>query len=370
MFVGPGRRTASGPELLRSRYAMSYLRGPLTRADLERLTAADGAAAGAGRAPRRRRRGRRRSAPPGRRPGSRSASPACAAPPICRPHLLVKAAVRYRLERGATAATTAEETLLRAFPLAGVRAPPRRSRASRSRSRRRRSATAAAGNGLRRRSPGALLADRKAVEKAVRDRLPDRLATVCWWDPATEPARPPGRAPRRRSATGSRRRPRPARQVKLKEKIERRRLDLAAAERDLASRKREKWAAAGAAVLRTWRARLRPQAQHQRRRHRAHQGPHGGHRRGAPAQAPGELAGLEAELAARARSTPRGVERRLVPSKADVDLLRLELVWIGWAEVSGGLGPGTSARTAREPRVDGASPPSQQRAAQDDARDA
>ena len=116
---------------------------------------------------------------------------------------------------------------------------------------------ATARGGRRRRASGyaelpGYLGDRgaaRALEKALKDRLPDELAGVVWTDPVTRAtsrrartARPSRRGWRRAPA------PRPAGRT-LRERLEKKKRDLEARQRDLEGRRTEKWVALGSAVL-------------------------------------------------------------------------------------------------------------------------
>ena len=88
----------------------------------------------------------------------------------------------------------------------------------------------------------------KAIEKALRDRLPAKLSAVVWFDPVTEAAGLPGEdaeafAKRLLSAG-----PGPQ-EAGLREKLEKKKRDLANAERSLSERKKETWLSVGGAIL-------------------------------------------------------------------------------------------------------------------------
>ena len=86
------------------------------------------------------------------------------------------------------------------------------------------------------------------IEKALKDRLPDKLATTLWLDPTTRAVSRAGESREAFAARLGQETAGPA-TAKLRERLEKKRRDLAAAEQDLTGRKREKWAAWGSAVL-------------------------------------------------------------------------------------------------------------------------
>jgi len=220
------------PCLLHSRWAMSYLRGPLTRDEIERLMAG-------------------RVTTPAAAASVAAVAPVLPAPfralylkqyggELADAHLFVKYAVRYK-ELG-------ERTDVRAYSLAvsgpaevlegepveldeqalGGEAPA----------------------GLRFGDLPAWLssAGAKGLEKALKERLPDKLAVTLLSDPVTKSMSNPGedRAAfaQRLSAGGG-----GAAAEKLREQIEKRRRDLSLKEQELSGRKQEKWAAIGTAIL-------------------------------------------------------------------------------------------------------------------------
>jgi len=221
------------PCLLHSRWAMSYLRGPLTREEISRLTEARPAPA---------------AAPP-------AAEAAPAGPPflpapfrhlylskrggeIATPHLLVKYAVRYK--------GVGETVGVRAWPLAGatpadtLEAEPLEADEA--------SLTAEAPAGLRYLDPPGWLASSgaKGIEKALRERLDDKLAVTVFRDPATKSVSRPGETREEfavRIGGGG------EAADKLRQKIEKKRADLAVREQEVSGRKQEKWLAIGTAVL-------------------------------------------------------------------------------------------------------------------------
>jgi Helicase HerA, central domain len=304
------------PTLLHSRFAMSYLRGPLTREEIGRLM-------------------KDRPAAP-----VRAAAPAAEVPPVvpgplshhflsrhggqlADPYVFVKYAVKYK---GA-----GEVIGLRAYPLSGTQAtemleaepltlaedelaeaPPKSVRYADL------PAFLATASGV------------KAVEKALKDRLADKLEATVWYDPITEQHARPGEDV---DAFGKRllsARPGPE-EGKLREKLERKKRDLAAAERELSGRKQETWMAMGSALLRNLPGLL------------------GGRRSISLSGAGGVLSKNRMENNAEARveelraevaeldkqvtalmmvDASRFEERTVAPAKGDVKLLRYDLVWV------------------------------------------
>jgi hypothetical protein len=225
----------AGPCLLHSRWAMSYLRGPLTREEISRLMAGRSTAAS---------------------PKPLAASPAGSAPvlpppfkhsylskygaELADPFLLVKYAVRYK--------GTAEVIATRGYPLAvaGVaeilEADPIELDE--------RALTATAPAGIRYSDLPAYLAaaGAKGIEKALKDRLADKLAVTVYSDPVTKEASEPGEdraafAARLTASAGG------SAAERLQDKMDKKQRDLAAREADLSGRKTEKWTALGSAVL-------------------------------------------------------------------------------------------------------------------------
>jgi hypothetical protein len=209
------------PALVETRWAMSYLRGPMTKADLARLKGGGGSTA----------------ARPKKAPGE-SAPPALPSAwparwlekrnaDIASPSLFVKYAVRFHL--GASSAP--EITAVRLFPLTAA-SPAEVLEAEAldlGPSGLDSLKTAAPGRPLRYADLPAWLGDGtvKVVEKAVRSRLPDKLATTLLRDPVTGALSSPGEAP---EAFASRLAGATEPPAALREKLEKKRRDLAAAE--------------------------------------------------------------------------------------------------------------------------------------------
>jgi len=230
------------PCLVQSRWAMSYLRGPLTRDEIARLMK-DRKAGAAATQPATSARGRAEAAaapgPPVLPPPLGHAFWKRHGGELANPYLLVKYAVRYK---------GAGETVdMRAWPLAGrsmaeaLEAEPLAVQDS--------AVTTEPPAGLRYADlPAYVAAGARGIEKALRERLPDKLAATFWFDPVSKQM---SRAGESREAFAARvgQAPTGPREMKVREKLDTKRRDLAAAEEALAGRKREKWVAWGSAVL-------------------------------------------------------------------------------------------------------------------------
>jgi hypothetical protein len=223
------------PALVETRWAMSYLRGPMTKADLSRLRGAPPASATIEAAP-------AVSAPPALPPewparwvDRRGADLASAA-------LYVKYAVRYRTAKG----MSPEVQGVKLFPLSTSMAAEVVEG----------EVTDAGADALLGKAPARALrypdlpgwvgaAGVKAAEKAVRARLPDKLATTLFRDPVTGSLSSPGESAEefaKRSAAGA------EPPAALKEKLEKKKRDLAAAEAAEQGRSMETLATGAAAA--------------------------------------------------------------------------------------------------------------------------
>ena len=224
------------PALVETRWAMSYLRGPMTKSDLAKL---------------------RGSAPP---PAKKAdAAPAGSAPPplpqewparwvdkrgadLASGALYVRYAVRYKTAKGASP----EAQGVKLFPLSAPSAADVLEG----------EATDIAADGLLDKAPRALRypdlpawvgpAGVKAAEKAVRSRLPDKLATTLLKDPVTGALSLPGETPEAFAARAASGAEAPA---ALREKLEKKKRDLAAAEATEQGRSMETYASIGTAAL-------------------------------------------------------------------------------------------------------------------------
>jgi uncharacterized protein DUF87 len=316
----------SAPVLLESRWAMSYLRGPLTREEIGRLMADRVSATPAAAA---------RAADSAAVASPRGAAAAAPVAPaglaqsflkhfggeVADPYLLVKYAVRYKgMEETVglrawplDAASAAEvfdgddlpvdETVLSEAPRPGVRfaeLPP-------------------------------YLGDRgavRALEKAIKDRLPGELAGTVWTDPLTKEVSLLGEdraafAARLGQAAGS---PQVAR---LRDRLEQKKGELEARQRDLEGRRTEKWVALGSAVLSniglfTGRKRTISGAGTVVSKNRME-----GTAEARVEALKAEIADLEQELAAHSSVDPARLQSAtVVPTRTQVKLLRYGLVWV------------------------------------------
>jgi hypothetical protein len=313
----------SGPSLLGSRWVMSYLRGPLTREEIGRL-----------------------NSDPGDETIRISPAPSAGPPLLPAPfkhsyfskyggelleaHLLVKYAVRYK---------NAGETVgLRAYPLAGAAAaevleaePIELDEAA---------IETVAPDGARfGELPGVLSGTgAKALEKALKDRLPDKLVSTQLFDPQTKTVSLPGEdrdalAVRLGEAGGG------PQALKLADQVEKKKRDLALKQQEAKGRQTEKWAALGTAAISVL------------------GGMFGGSKRtsvvtkamGGISKAGSvlsknrmettaatrvemleqEIATLEEQLHALVNVDPARFEERVVkPAKTDVKLLRYDVIWV------------------------------------------
>ncbi len=303
------------PALVETRWAMSYLRGPMTKADLARLRGpapastrkAEGPAAG--------------SAPPPLPPewparwvDRRGADLASAA-------LYVKYAVRYRTAKG----TSPEAQGVKLFPLSAS-TPGDVVEGE---------ATDTAADGLLEKAPRALRypdlpawvgpAGVKAAEKAVRSRLPDKLATTLLRDPVTGALSLPGESPADFAARAASGAEAPA---ALREKLEKKKRDLAAAESAEQGRSMETYASIGTAALDVLggflgkRKTIRVSKVGSVLTKKRMEGTAEAKVEGLKA----EIADLEAKLAPPDASRFEKVE--VVPSAASVDVLSIGVAWI------------------------------------------
>jgi hypothetical protein len=315
------------PVLVHSRWAMSYLRGPLTRDEIAGLTPELAAPSAVGR-----RTGDRMppgaaasgaavvapppgTAPPGSIPGLPQAFYAVSGGNEATPFVLVKYAVRHK-GLGETIATRAYPLrsaslaeLLEGDPIAveetQVRdAPPGPLRYGEV-------------------PEGFAAATGRMIEKAIRDRLPDRLAVSVWVDPMTGATSTPGESAAAfaaRVGTGG------ATVAKLTAKLEKKRRDLAAREEEMTGRKTEKWAALGSAVITNvfGRGRGLSGASTVLTKNRMENA--------AEARVAGlksEIAALEKDLSTFTSVDPGRFEpRTVIPARTQVKLLRSALLWV------------------------------------------
>jgi hypothetical protein len=304
-----------GPSLVHSRFVMSYLRGPLTRDEVARLTQASGAPA----------------------PSAPAAAAAPEGPPVLPPpfrhhylssyggeladaHLLVKYAVRFK---GA-----GEALAVKAWPLGAASAtellevePVEVDEAS--------LATAPPASLRHGELPGWLAsAGGRGIEKVLKDRLPDKLGYAQLLDPVTSSASRPGEdaaafAARIAAAGGG------AKVAKLAEQLDKKQRELAQREQDLSGRKQEKWMAIGSAILSNiglvmGRKRTISGASTVLSKNRMEN------------NAEARVASLRVEIQALEEQVQqlsdvdatRFERKQIVPAKTDVKLLRYDVVWI------------------------------------------
>ena len=304
------------PALVETRWAMSYLRGPMTKQDLAKL--------------------RGPSAPPAKAP---DAAPAGAAPPPLPPEwpgrwvdrrgadlasaaLYVRYAVRFRTAKG----MSPEAKGVKLFPLDASAASDVLEGEP----------LDAAAESLLEKAPRALRypdlpawvgpAGVKAAERAVRSRLPDKLATTLLVDPVTGALSLPGEAPAdfaRRAATGA------EPPAALRDRLEKKKRDLAAAESVEQGRSMETLATGAAAAWdvfggiflgkkKTLRVGKVGSVLTKKRMENA---------------AEAKVSGLQAEIAdLEAKLAPPDASRfeklEVVPSAASVDILSIGIAWL------------------------------------------
>jgi DNA helicase HerA-like ATPase len=303
------------PVLFNSRWAMSYLRGPLTREEIERLMAS------------------RRAEKP---PGPAASAPAAAAPvlpppfrstylakfggEVADPYLLVKYAVRYK-GAGETVGVRLYP-LDAASPVEALEAEP----------------VVVEESVLKEEGPASLRyaelpgfvvsAGARGIEKALKERLPDKLAVTLLLDPVTKSSSLPGEtrdafAARLRSAGGD------EDTARLREKLEKKKRDLDAARQALSGRKAETWAAVGSAILSniglfTGRKRTVSGAGSVLSKNRMENTAES-----KVAALEAEASALEEQIGALATVDPQRFEEKpVVPGRSDVKVLRYDLVWV------------------------------------------
>jgi hypothetical protein len=299
------------PALLHSRWAMSYLRGPLTREEISRLTEGRPAAAA------RPAEADRPAGPPVLPLPFRHLYLAKRGGAVASAYLLVKYAVRYK---------GIDETLgVRAWPLGGatpadtLEAEPLEADEA--------SLTAEAPPALRYLDPPGWLASSgaKGIEKALRERLDDKLLLTVFRDPATKSVSRPGETREEfalRLGGGEA-------AERLRQKLDKKRSELVVREQEVSGRKKEKWLAIGSAVLSNiglltgrkrsvsgvgsvlTKNRMEDTAEARLEVLRA------------------EVAELERQLAEATAVDPgRLVEEALAPVRGGVQLIRYDLIWV------------------------------------------
>jgi hypothetical protein len=312
------------PVLVESRWAMSYLRGPLTREEISRLMAdrvratPAVAAAAAGK-------------------GAPSARGASAAPVVpsglaqsflnhfggerADPYLLVKYAVRYK--------GMDESVGLRAWPLDAASAAELFDGDELAVDEAKLSEAPPAGVGYA--ELPAYLGERDAMrslEKAIKDRLPGELAGTVWTDPLTKATSQLGED-RTAFATRLGQDAAAAPVARLRDRLEQKKGELEARQRDLEGRRTEKWVALGSAVLSniglfTGRKRTISGAGTVVSKNRME-----GTAEARVEALKAEIADLEQELAAHSTVDPARLQSStVVPTRTQVKLLRYGLVWV------------------------------------------
>jgi len=304
----------SAPCLLESRWAMSYLRGPLTRDEIARLM-----------------KGRAQPDPVSpARAVSASSAPILPAPlrhnyfakygaDRATPHLLVKHAVRYK-DAGEVVAT-------RAWPLAEGSPAEVLDPEPLTIEEARITSEAPAGLQYAELPDWFATAGAKGIEKALKERLPGKLAVTLFFDPISKQVSKPSERPdafaERLSGEGG------GAAQRLGERLEKRRRDLALEEQNLSGRRSEKWVAIGSAILSniglfTGRKRTVSGASTVLTKNRMENN--------AEARVDGlkaEIADLEAQVQAVAAVDPGRFEaKELVPARADVTILRYDVLWV------------------------------------------
>jgi uncharacterized protein DUF87 len=312
------------PVLLESRWAMSYLRGPLTREEIGRLMADRRRATPGVAAP----------APEKGAPSSRGASAAPVAPSglgqsflnhfggeRADPYLLVKYAVRYK---------GMDETVgLRAWPLDAASAAELFDGDELAVDEAELSEAPPAGVGYA--ELPAYLGDRDAVrslDKAIKDRLPGELAGTVWTDPLTKATSQLGEDRAAFAARLGQSAAAPA-VARLRDRLEQKKGELQARQRDLEGRRTEKWVALGSAVLSniglfTGRKRTISGAGTVVSKNRME-----GTAEARVEALKAEIADLEQELAAHTSVDPERLQSTtVVPTRTQVKLLRYGIVWV------------------------------------------
>jgi hypothetical protein len=304
-----------GPCLLHSRWAMSYLRGPLTRDEIARLMKGRevAPAATATRAP------------------AAAAAPLVPAPfrnnylkkyggELADPYLLVKYAVRYK--------DSGETVGLRAYPLGAATAAEVLEGEPLEIDENTIGAEAPVGVRFGDLPDFLTASGARAIEKALKDRLPDKLAAKVWVDPDTKAVSKPGEsreafAARLQAEGGG------PEAAKLRDRLDKKKRELEAREQELSGRKTEKWAAVGTAILEniglfTGRKRRISGATTVLSKNRME---NTAETRVETLRA--EVADFESQLQALGSVDPAGLlGQDLVPARGGVKVLRYDLVWV------------------------------------------
>ncbi len=334
------------PELVHSRWAMSFLRGPVTRDEIARLpqemiawqpaspaappASATTAAIPAEPAP---------GAPPPAPVPAAGAMPLLPAPlkprfvrrhggTFAEPYLFVKAGVRYKT--GSTASDEATREM--AFPLAEDVTPGQLLESD--------PVDLLEREIDERTPPGLEFAELprflhvdgvKAIERTLRDRLDDRLAIEVLYDPKTRQGGRPGEDSAAFAARLADVPQAQSRRRTLEERLSRKRADLDIKDQELKGRRFEKWASVGTAILSNI-------GLFTKKSRRVNTGGIGSvlsknRMEGTTAQRKeklqSEIKDIEEQLAELEEVDPARFESRTVkPAKTDVSLIRYDVVWL------------------------------------------
>ncbi|MFN0146146.1 MAG: ATP-binding protein [Dehalococcoidia bacterium] len=322
------------PQLVGSRFAMSYLRGPITRDEIKRLGPAVVSWQASAATP---------AATVGAAPAAATAPPPASGPPplpsplksryfrkyggqVANPSVFVKAAVRYK----AGGVATDEETHTLSFVMTPDMAVGELLESDPiviDESAVEEAAPAGISYGE---LPSFLGKDgARAIERVLRDRLDDRFQRELLYDPVTKKF---AQADENEFAFATRLGQTPgadSKRAALELRLDKKRADLGMKQREAAGRKTEKWASLGTSLLSniglfTGRKRtvtglggvLSKNRMENTSEARA-------------AQLQQEVAALEAQLSELGRIDPSRFERRVVkPAKTDVSIIRFDIVWI------------------------------------------
>jgi hypothetical protein len=324
-----------GPELVHSRWAMSYLRGPITREEIERLNVNAGMATADD------------STAVATAPGTATAAPAplsSSAPPLpsplrpryldrwggnqATPHLFVKAAVRYKI----ASASTEESVYTLGFKLDPELAPVETLETEPvGLDEEAMSDAPPPDKSLSYADLPAYLGQNgsRGIERTLRDRLDDRFAIDLLYDPVTRAVSRPGEtaddfAARLQNAPAL-----VAKRRSLEAKLEDKRGALAAKQQELQGRSMEKWASLGNSILSNFGL-----LTGRKKRVTGVSGTLSKQRMEANARAAierleADVAQLETELAeAGFVDTSRFEQRTVRPAKSDLTLIRYDIVWV------------------------------------------
>ncbi len=305
------------PCLLASRFAMSYLRGPITREEIGQLMA-----------------GRSEGAPASPAAARDEVSFAPLLPPPFKhlyfskygaeqaePHLLVKYAYRLKDQDEAIG--------VRLYPI-GVSSPAEIFDTDHIDIADDTKVSAEAPASVRYGDlPGFLAAaGAKGLEKAVKDRLAEELAVRVFFDAATKTQSKPDEsredfAARLASAGGG------AKTDKLRQQLEKKRVELTAREGDLSGRGKETLVAWGMAAWKVWQGFNRKRLGTTPIERALSKNRMEDNAEARVESLKQEIAGMEAEIASASEIDPaRFEEKTLVPTKTSTKLLRHDIVWV------------------------------------------